>query len=66
MSAGSVLPALADLVLAPRCAGCGEPGRWFCIACRDLCDPVTLRSALRVRGVGTYAGPLREAIQDEP
>ena len=62
MSAGSVLPALADLVLAPRCAGCGEPGSWFCMPCRDLCDPVTLAGPLRVRGAGTYGGPLREAI----
>src|SRR5438445_11614128 len=59
MSAGQVL---ADLVLAPRCAGCGDPGSWFCLGCRDLCDAVALAGALPVRGAGTYAGPLREAI----
>src|SRR2546428_415404 len=59
MSAGQVL---ADLVLAPRCAGCGDPGSWFCLGCRELCDAVALAGALPVRGAGTYAGPLREAI----
>ena len=59
MSAGQVL---ADLVLAPRCAGCGDPGSWFCLGCRDLCDAVALAGAIPVRGAGTYAGPLREAI----
>src|SRR2546428_624274 len=43
MSAGQVL---ADLVLAPRCAGCGDPGSWFCVGCRDLCDAVAVPGAL--------------------
>src|SRR5256712_7204468 len=59
MSAGQVL---ADLVLAPRCAGRGAPGGGFGVGCRGLCDAVALAGALPVRGAGTYAGPLREAI----
>jgi len=54
--------AVRDVLLAPRCAGCGEPGAWFCIACRDLCDPITLSGPVPVRGAGAYAGPLRAAI----
>jgi ComF family protein len=54
--------ALRDLVLVPRCAGCGAPGAWFCVSCRDLCDPVALGGRLPLRAAGAYAGPLREAI----
>jgi ComF family protein len=54
--------AVRDVLLAPRCAGCGEPGAWFCVACRDLCDPIALSGAVPVRGAGAYAGPLRAAI----
>lgn len=54
--------AVRDVLLAPRCAGCGEPGAWFCVACRDLCDPVALEGPLHIRGAGAYAGPLREAV----
>jgi ComF family protein len=48
-----------DLLLAPRCAGCGAPGSWLCLACRDLCEPVRHG---RVTAAGTYGGALREAI----
>ena len=54
--------AVRDVLLVPRCAGCGEPGAWFCVACRDLCDPVSLSGGVPVRGVGVHAGPLRAAI----
>ena len=54
--------AVRDVLIAPRCTGCGEPGAWFCIACRDLCDPVTLSGAVPVHGAGPYEGPLRTAI----
>ncbi len=54
--------AIRDVLLVPRCAGCGEPGAWFCVACRDLCEPVALRGTVPLRGAGVYAGPLREAI----
>ncbi|HEV8535830.1 MAG TPA: ComF family protein [Candidatus Limnocylindria bacterium] len=54
--------AVRDVLLVPRCAGCGEPGAWFCFACRDLCDPVSHGGPLPVRGAGTYAGPLRGAL----
>lgn len=54
--------AVRDVLLVPRCAGCGEPGAWFCVACRDLCDPVSLSGGVPVRGAGVHAGPLRAAI----
>jgi ComF family protein len=54
--------AVRDVLLAPRCAGCGDGGGWFCVACRDGCDPVALEAPLPIRSAGTYAGPLREAV----
>jgi len=57
-----VIDALRDVVLAPRCAGCGEPGAWFCITCRDLCEPVSRVRPLGIYGAGVHAGPLRDAI----
>jgi ComF family protein len=51
--------AALDLLLAPRCAGCGVAGSWLCLACRDLCEPVRQG---RVTAAGTYGGALREAI----
>jgi ComF family protein len=54
--------ALRDVVLVPRCGGCGEPGAWFCIVCRDQCEPVAQPGSLPLRGAGTHAGPLRAAI----
>jgi ComF family protein len=56
--------AARDLLVPPRCAGCGAAAGWFCDECRGLCDPSALSiGRLRVRGAGIYAGPLREAIQ---
>ncbi|MEP6693828.1 MAG: phosphoribosyltransferase family protein [Chloroflexota bacterium] len=51
--------AALDLLLAPRCAGCGAAGSWLCLDCRDLCEPVRHG---RVTAAGTYGGALREAI----
>ena len=51
--------AALDLLLAPRCAGCGTPGSWLCLSCRDLCEPIRHG---RVTAAGTYGGALREAI----
>jgi ComF family protein len=51
--------AALDLLLAARCAGCGAPGAWLCLACRELCEPVRHG---RVTAAGTYGGALREAI----
>jgi ComF family protein len=48
-----------ELLLAPRCAGCDLPGAWFCLDCRDACDPVAHG---RLHAAGTYGGPLRAAI----
>jgi predicted amidophosphoribosyltransferase len=31
--------AARDVLLVPRCAGCDEPGSWFCVS-RDECEPV--------------------------
>ena len=57
-----MIDALRDLLLAARCAGCGEPGAWFCYACRDSCEPVAHDAPLGLRAAGAYAGPLRDAI----
>ena len=51
--------AALDLLLAPRCAGCGAAGSWLCLACRELCEPVRHG---RITAAGTYGGALREAI----
>lgn len=51
--------AALDLLLAPRCAGCGTAGSWLCLACRELCEPVRHSG---VTAAGTYGGALREAI----
>lgn len=51
--------AAIDLLLAPRCAGCGAAGSWLCLGCRELCEPVRHG---RVTAAGTYGGALREAI----
>jgi ComF family protein len=55
--------AVRDVLLAPRCAGCGDPGAWFCVVCRDQCEPTSHGGHLAVRGAGVYAGPLRVAVQ---
>jgi len=58
-----VAAALRDLFVPPRCAGCDEAGSWFCVACRDGCDPVRVRTGpLSVHAAGSHAGPLRDAI----
>jgi ComF family protein len=57
-----VIEALRDIVLAPRCAGCGEPGSWYCNACRDEAEPRSVRGPLPIRAVGAHEGPLRRAI----
>jgi len=52
-----------DVLLAPRCAGCGEPGSWFCVACRVECEPVSHDGRVPIRGAGAHAGPLRAAVR---
>jgi ComF family protein len=54
---------IRDVLLAPRCAGCGEPGTWFCVPCRVQCEPVAHEGRLAIRAAGAHAGPLRAAIQ---
>ncbi|HEY8824901.1 MAG TPA: ComF family protein [Candidatus Limnocylindria bacterium] len=51
-----------DVLLAPRCAGCGEPGSWFCVPCRVQCEPVAHDGRLAIRAAGAHAGPLRAAV----
>lgn len=53
------MSALLDLLLAPRCAGCDEPGAWFCGACRDLCEPVRRG---RLHAAASYGGAIARAI----
>src|SRR5207253_11309588 len=52
-----------DVLLAPRCAGCGDPGTWFCLVCRTECDPISHEGRITVRAAGAHAGPLRAAIR---
>ena len=54
--------AVRDVLLVPRCAGCEEPGSWFCVSCRDGCEPVAHDGRLGIRAAGAHAGPLRAAI----
>jgi ComF family protein len=54
--------AARDVLLAPRCAGCDEPGSWFCVSCRNECEPVAHDGPLALRAAGAHAGPLRAAI----
>src|SRR5438094_9968682 len=54
--------AARDVLLVRRCAGCGEPGSWFCVPCRDQCEPVAQEGRLALRAAGAHAGPLRAAI----
>src|SRR5438445_674420 len=54
--------AARDVLLVPRCAGCGEPGSWFCVPCRDQGEPVAHEGRLALRAAGAHAGPLRAAI----
>ena len=61
--AASGLAALRDVLVPPRCAGCGAPGSWYCIACRDGSDPIVRRTpSLILTAAGAHEGPLREAI----
>lgn len=55
---------VVDLLVPPRCAGCGTGGAWLCTACRDAAEPVVRRlsEALVVSAAGAHEGPLREAI----
>jgi len=56
--------AAAALLLPPRCAGCDRPGEWLCLSCRLGCEPVSAGiGSVPMRAAGTYAGPLREAVQ---
>ena len=61
--AASALEALRDVLVPPRCAGCGGSGSWFCVACRDGADPVRRKiGAVPLTAAGAHEGPLREAI----
>jgi predicted amidophosphoribosyltransferase len=44
--------AARDVLLAPRCAGCDEPGSWLCVSCRDQCEPVAHDGRLALRAAG--------------
>jgi ComF family protein len=53
---------LADALVPPRCAGCDASGAWFCVDCRDACEPVRGETGLPVAAAGAYEGGLRRAI----
>ncbi len=61
--AASGLAALRDVLVPPRCAGCGAAGSWYCVACRDGSEPIVRRmGALVLTAAGAHEGPLRDAI----
>ena len=61
--APSTLEALRDVLVPPRCAGCGGAGSWYCVGCRDGSDPITRTiGALTLTASGAHEGPLRDAI----
>ena len=59
----SGLAGVRDVLVPPRCAGCGAAGSWYCAACRDTSDPIVRRlGTLPLTATGAHEGPLREAI----
>lgn len=59
----SALEAIRDVLVPPRCAGCGGSGSWFCVACRDVSDPLTrINGSVSLTAAGAHEGPLRDAI----
>jgi predicted amidophosphoribosyltransferase len=66
---GSVVTALADLVLPRACAGCGVPGRILCPQCAALLAVPRLAAPRRFPwgfpptvAAGAYSGPVRPAV----
>jgi predicted amidophosphoribosyltransferase len=66
---GSVVGALADLVLPRTCAGCGIPGAVLCRSCAALLAAPRLAAPRRFPwgfpptvAAGAYAGPVRPAV----
>ena len=57
-----MIEALRDAILAPRCAGCGDPGTWYCVSCRDQAEARSVRGPVAIRAVGEHEGSLRRAI----
>jgi predicted amidophosphoribosyltransferase len=66
---GSVVSALADLVLPRACAGCGVPGRILCPRCAARLAVPRLATPRRfpwgfppTAAAGAYSGPVRPAV----
>ena len=58
-----MLPALTDLVLPRRCAGCGRPGELLCVSCRPSGPPLRLAGFdAVVLAAGRYEHRLRSAV----
>src|SRR5437867_6523712 len=55
--------AVREFLLVPSCAGCGGPGSWFGVSCRDEWEPVAHDGRLALRAAGAHAGPLRAAVR---
>ena len=61
--AGSAFAGVRDVLVPPRCAGCGAGGTWYCVTCRDSSDPIARRlGPVTLVATGAHEGPLREAI----
>ena len=61
--AARALADLRDVLVPPRCSGCGGSGSWYCADCRDASEPISRRlGALTLVAAGAHEGPLRDAI----
>lgn len=59
----SALASIRDVLVPPRCAGCGGPESWYCVTCGDASDPIVRRlGVLALTAAGAHEGPLRDAI----
>ncbi len=58
-----MLDAILDLLFPPQCPGCDALGSGLCATCVPIGAPIEVAlPTLRVRALGAYEGPLREAI----
>ena len=63
MMAARAFAGLRDVLVPPRCAGCGAAASWYCVACHDASDPIAKQlGAVSLAAAGAHEGPLRDAI----
>jgi hypothetical protein len=54
MTAASGIAALCDALVPPCRAGCGAPGNWSRVGCRDASDPIVRRIEALVLNVAGW------------